>query len=86
VSISELIQPIKLFYVQNTTISIAVIAALAILVIINPKQFGKILAALAILVTVVYVIMSLTSTVNKGIDNERDAGGRTNKQYNDSGL
>ena len=85
-TISELIQPIKLFYLQHTSISIAMVAAVVILVIINPRQFGKILGALAVLVATIYVIVSLTSAVNKGIDNEANARSRTNKQYHDSGL
>ena len=85
-TVSELIQPIKLFYIQHTSITIAMVAAMVILVIINPKQFGKIVGALAVLVTIIYVVVSLMNAVSKGIDNEADAGARTNKQYRDSGL
>jgi len=82
----EFIQPFKVFYAQNTEISIAIIGALVIAVLIKPKQFGKILGALAIIVTIGYLIASLTDVLNTGIDRKHEASNRTDRQYHESGL
>lgn len=83
---SDFILSIKVFYIQHTAIFISLIAALAILIFIKPKQFGKVLAALAILVLIGYGISSLTNVVNSGIEKNYEAGSRTDKQYRESGL
>ena len=83
---SEFIQSIETFYINNTEISIAIVSALIIAILIKPKHIGKILGAVAIIATIAYVIISLSDTVSKGIHNKNDASTRTDKSYRDSEL
>ena len=83
---SELIQTIETFYINNTEISIAIISALIIAILIKPKQIGKILGAVAIMAIIAYVFVSLSDTASKGINNKNEASTRADKDYRDSKL
>lgn len=80
-SIDELLRPIRVFYYNNTELSIAIFVALVIFSIFKPKQIGKMLIGVAILAGIAYLIGSLSNTVTKGADRKDKASHRTEKQY-----
>ena len=62
------------------------IVALAIAVLMQPKQIVKILGAVVLLVIAGYLITSFSGIVSKGVDKKNEAGFRTDKQYRDTEL
>ena len=82
-NIEELIQPFKTFYSSNTELAIGIIAAVAIAVLIKPKEIGKILVAIGIIATIGYLIASLGNVVSNSVDNKSEVGTKTDKLYRD---
>ena len=72
------------FYNNNTEISIAIGVAVAILFFIKPKEIGKILGAIAVIILIAYLITALIDVVHKGTDKKNEAATRTDRAYSDS--
>ena len=81
----EFFDSIRSFYDNYTEISIAVVVAIVIALILKPKNAGKIVGAIAILIVVGYVIVEVVNLTSSTMDKKGEAASRTDREFQDSG-
>ena len=72
------------FYNNNTEISIAIGVAVVVMFFLRPKEVGKVIGAIAIIVLIGYLVTALIDVVHKGSDKKNEASTRTDRAYTDS--
>ena len=77
-------EALETFYHNNTEISIAVVAAIVIALVWNPKSAGKIVVVIAIIAVVGFLVAELINLTDSTMDKKSDAASRTDREFQQS--
>lgn len=77
---SDLFNNMQTFYQSNTEIAIAILAAIIAILIFKPKAAGKILSAIALIIVVGYLVVTLTDLTGSTKDSKSEAAHRTDRE------
>lgn len=78
---SDLFDSIQTFYQGNTEISIAIVVAIVIALIVKPKAAGKIVGAIAVIVVIGYLVVTLIDVTGSTMDKKSEAAHRTDREF-----